>query len=225
MSESAATARRSSLKGLGKAAMPRQMLQQGARFQVSSPLDQLRVSLLTSTVASPTASHLPHSHTTNPQANLGAATLLALSDSVRKSLARHGNFGPCPGRLSFFLELAILEETEGRQTLDFETIKVARLDKLVADLTECGEMSFHLAPRFVHDVVTAKKLEKAWRVRFRFNYFMIDEIRIGHLAARWRLREQTCAHTHYAQPSLLTVSEPGTIPEIRSEVARFKPGG
>jgi hypothetical protein len=147
---------------------------------------------------------------------------------VRESLARHGNFGPCPGRLSFFLELAILEETEGRPTLDFETIKLARLDKLVADLTECGEMPFHLAPRFVHDVVTAKRLEKAWRTRFRLDYFMIDEIRTRHLAARWRLREQQPrAHKHTAMPSSpLAVSESNpTLPETKPEVVRFKPGG
>ena len=145
---------------------------------------------------------------------------------MRESLARHGNFGPCPGRLSFFLELAILEETEGRPTLDFETIKTARLDKLVADLTECGEMPFHLAPRFVHDVVTAGRLEKTWRARFRFDYFMIDEIRISHLAARWRLREQPRAHKHTALPtSPLAVSEPGPTSETRPEVVRFKPGG
>jgi hypothetical protein len=134
---------------------------------------------------------------------------LASSDSARESLGRHGNSGPCPGRLSFSLELAILEETEGRPTLDFETIKVTRLDKLVADPTECGEMPFHLAPRFVHDVVAAKRLEKAWRAWFRLDYFMIDEIRISHLATRWRLREQTRAHTHSALPGPLAVSEPG----------------
>jgi hypothetical protein len=102
---------------------------------------------------------------------------------------------------------------------------VARLDKLVADLTECGEMPFHLPPRFVHDVVTAGRLEKAWRARYRFDYFMIDEIRTGHLAARWRLREQLGAHKHTALPGPLALSKPGPTPETRPEAVRFKPGG
>lgn len=128
-----------------------------------------------------------HHRSTPPSASsAGPATLLALSDSVRASLAKHANFGPQANALSFFLQLALLEE-EGKQTptLDFETIKYARLDKLVAELTVCGEMPFTLAPRFVHDVVTAARLEQLWRGRFGAEYAMLDEVRVGYLASRW----------------------------------------
>jgi hypothetical protein len=125
-----------------------------------------------------------------PQANLGVDALLELSNSVRESLAKHGDFGPDADRMSFFLELALLEEEEGHPTLDFETIKAAHLDKLVAALTECGEMAGSLLDRSVHDVVTAETLEHLWHARFKLDYFMIDEIRARDLAVRWRLTER-----------------------------------
>ncbi|KAK4143614.1 uncharacterized protein C8A04DRAFT_28605 [Dichotomopilus funicola] len=148
-----------------------------------------------------------HHRSTPPTASSpGPAALLALSDSVRASLAKHANFGPQANALSFFLQLALLEETTttsplgtstplGTRTplgtagvapsLDFETIKYARLDKLVAELTVCGEMPFTLAPRFVHDVVTAARLEQLWRGRFGVEYALLDEVRVSYLASRW----------------------------------------
>ncbi|KAL2136335.1 hypothetical protein VTI74DRAFT_4369 [Chaetomium olivicolor] len=95
-----------------------------------------------------------------PQANTGTKRLMELSDSVRASLAKHGTFGPHADQLSMFLELAMIEEAERAPTVDFETIKAARLDKLVADLTESGELASSLSGRLVHDAVTAAKLER-----------------------------------------------------------------
>jgi hypothetical protein len=135
--------------------------------------------------------HIADSHArAPPQANVGIDALLELSNSVRESLAKHGDFGPEADRLSFFLELALLEEEEGHPTLDFETVKAAHLDKLVAALTECGEMAGSLPDRSVHDVVTAEKLEHLWQTRFKLDYFMIDEICVRDLAVRWRLKER-----------------------------------
>ncbi|AEO57526.1 hypothetical protein MYCTH_2303774 [Thermothelomyces thermophilus ATCC 42464] len=137
--------------------------------------------------ASRATNHLTHHHRASPpQANFGPPALLELSDSARESLAKHGDFGPEADQLSFFLELALVEEVKGTPSLDFETVRISRLDKLVADLTVCGEGPFNLAPRFVHDVVAAGKLERKWRARFRVDYLMIDEIRLRELATRWR---------------------------------------
>ena len=156
-----------------------------------------------------------HAHrTTPPQANLGAAALLELSDSVRESLAKHGNFGPDADRLSLFLELAVFEEAGGASTIDFETIKVARLDKLVAELTEGGERPFNLPPRFVHDFVTAEKLEGMWRARFHVDYLMIDEIRLNDLTMRWQLK---------GGPGIPSAAK--AVPRVGSKgKTQFKPG-
>ncbi|KAH6850374.1 hypothetical protein B0I37DRAFT_413771 [Chaetomium sp. MPI-CAGE-AT-0009] len=168
---------------------------------------------------------LAHNHrAAPPQANFGAEALLELSDSVRESLAKHGHFGPDADVMSFFMKLAVLEETNGVQTLDFETIKLARLDKLVTDLTQCGEMPFTLAPRFIHDTVTAEKLERMWRARLKSDYLMIDEIRANDLAGRWRFKEGLPSDRGTAAPELPAGSRPEPSDSAKG-TARFKPGG
>ncbi|KAK4156032.1 hypothetical protein C8A00DRAFT_31082 [Chaetomidium leptoderma] len=172
------------------------------------------------------AKHFIHYHrTTSLQANLGGAALLELSDSVRESLAKHGICGLDADRLSLFLQLAVFEEAGGAPTLDFETIKAARLDKLVADLTTCGEMASSLPSRFVHDVVSAEKLERMWRARFKVDYVMIDEIRANELATRWRLRHGPHVPPRCTMaPSTLMLSVPGPYVEPKGDIS-YKPGG
>ncbi|KAL2164697.1 hypothetical protein VTH06DRAFT_3914 [Thermothelomyces fergusii] len=167
------------------------------------------------TATSRAASHLTHHHRASPpRANFGPAALLELSDSVRESLARHGNFGPEADQLSFFLELALVEEVMGTPSLDFETVRVARLDKLVADLTVCGEGPFSLAPRFVHDVVTAGKLERKWRARFRADYLMIDEIRLKELSRRWRAPAEPLSNER-SSPRPGSATATAALPPVR----------
>ncbi|KAH6627745.1 hypothetical protein F5144DRAFT_493953 [Chaetomium tenue] len=164
-----------------------------------------------------------HHRAVPPQANFGVEVLLELSDSVRESLAKQGHFGPNADVMSFFMELAVLEETDGVPTLDFQTIKLARLDKLVADLTQCGEMPFTLAPRFIHDTVTAEKLERMWRKRLKYDYLMIDDIRANDLAIKWRLKEGLPADRDTASGSTIgSKPEPISSPK---KVTTFKPGG
>jgi hypothetical protein len=125
--------------------------------------------------------------------------------------------------MSFFMELALLEEANGIPTLDFETIKLARLDKLLADLIQCGEMPFTLAPRFIHDAVAAERLERMWRARLKFDYLMIDEIRANDLSMRWRLKESPPDDRGTASGSTVG-SGPGQVNSPK-ETAPFKPGG
>lgn len=99
-----------------------------------------------------------------PQANVGTKRLLELSDSVRSSLVKYSTAaeGSDADQLSLFLQLALDEEVEDVPTIDFETVKAARLDKLVAILTESGELasSSTLSGRLVHDFATAAQLER-----------------------------------------------------------------
>ncbi|KAL2181854.1 uncharacterized protein P884DRAFT_235038 [Thermothelomyces heterothallicus CBS 202.75] len=169
--------------------------------------------------------HLTHHHRASPpQANFGPPALLELSDSARESLAKHGDFGPEADQLSFFLELALVEEVKGTPSLDFETVRIARLDKLVADLTVCGEEPFNLGPRFVHDVVAAGKLERKWRARFRVDYLMIDEIRLRELATRWRTPAEPSrseSSSTHLWPTTAAVARPIVQP---SREVTFGPG-
>ncbi|KAK4033200.1 hypothetical protein C8A01DRAFT_40359 [Parachaetomium inaequale] len=114
-----------------------------------------------SIICSPSNDFIHFHRSTPPQPNFSDGILLKLK--LSEGIARQTD----ANQLSFFLELALLEEANGVPSLDFETTKAAHLDKLVAELTECGEMPFALAPRFVHEVVTAEKLERMWRARFK----------------------------------------------------------
>ncbi|KAK4123621.1 hypothetical protein N657DRAFT_417763 [Parathielavia appendiculata] len=172
-----------------------------------------------------TSHHFAHARTrAPPHANFGVDALLELSNSVRESLARQGGFGPRADCMSFFLELALLEEREGVPTINFETIKVARLDKLVATLIECGQISDSLLPRYVHDVVTAEKLDHLWRTRFKLDYFMIDEIRTHDLTTRWQLDGRPVRLRSITLPTSLALQELGST-VARNVKANIRPGG
>ncbi|KAI1467314.1 uncharacterized protein F4812DRAFT_460161 [Daldinia caldariorum] len=69
------------------------------------------------------------------------AALLKLSDSVRTNLEHRRSVGPDIEKLSGFLEAALRDEEQqcGRPTLDIETIKYARLDKLLAEILQFAE--------------------------------------------------------------------------------------
>lgn len=123
------------------------------------------------------------------QSSSDARGLLELSDSVRASLHKEGDLGPDSDRLSAVLEFALSEKTPGSTSIDFRTLKQARLDKLVADLTKCRMRVTSLSPRARRDVATAEKLERMWRTRFKDQYIRIDEMRTADLATRWQLKE------------------------------------
>ncbi|KAL7626316.1 hypothetical protein AAE478_003088 [Parahypoxylon ruwenzoriense] len=138
--------------------------------------------------------------------------LLSLSDSVRESLRRDGTVGPAAEKLSGFLEAALQDEEEtedgGQPLLDFETIEYARLDKLLAEIlrlfgslrvygpdstvmttTTTKAQVDNVAPRFRIDVSHAKSLSRAWRRRFREQYFMMDQRRSAVMVEGGRLKD------------------------------------
>ncbi|KAI0114844.1 hypothetical protein F4814DRAFT_448681 [Daldinia grandis] len=131
--------------------------------------------------------------------------LLELSDSVRVNLRHYRSVGPETEKLNSFLEAALRDEEQqwGRPTLDIETIEHARLDKLLAELLQFAEKmrgtssalmgtgaatnSFSLQFRVI--ISHAKNLWRAWRRRFREQYFMMDQYRCAALVKGGRLKD------------------------------------
>ncbi|KAM7196034.1 hypothetical protein V8F20_007228, partial [Naviculisporaceae sp. PSN 640] len=106
-------------------------------------------------------------------------TLLWLSDTVRASMSAvdaNRSFGQASSSLIMFLERAVQEETSGTSKLNFETIRQAHLDKLVADMIEFGKRETGSAKSLGY-ATQAGHLQRIWRARYKVQYFMIDEIR------------------------------------------------
>lgn len=123
------------------------------------------------------------------------ATLLSLSDSVRGSIEYDQSIGPDGNKLSAFLEAVLKDEEKKHPSMKFATIEHARLDKLLEDLLQFGELmkvtcratEQHL--RFRVDVAHCKKLRLIWRHRFREQYAMIDQLRCAMMVKGGRLKE------------------------------------
>ncbi|RYO90614.1 hypothetical protein DL766_008184 [Monosporascus sp. MC13-8B] len=109
--------------------------------------------------------------------------LLNLSDSVRASLQGKRALGPKAEELRNFLETALKDEDRKHPTLDFDMIEYARLDKLLTELLAYAEalrrstLASELSLAFRVDISNAKSLRRAWRRRFREQYFMLDQHR------------------------------------------------
>ncbi|KAM7205061.1 hypothetical protein V8F33_001302 [Rhypophila sp. PSN 637] len=109
-----------------------------------------------------------------------AKTLVWLSDTVRASMSARNasrSFGTASDSLLIFLERAMQEEAEGTTKLDFETLKQAHLDKLVAEMIEFGKNDSAGSARELGYATQAAHLQRIWRLRYKVQYFMIDEIR------------------------------------------------
>ena len=121
--------------------------------------------------------------------NAEAVSLLRLSDSIRAALAEKGTFGPSADRLSVFLEKTTYNEIKGTPIIDFETLKQACLDKLVAEISGQAKSSTAIMPQLINEIVAASNLQRLWRVRFKERYFMLDEIRSRELTKCGRLKD------------------------------------
>lgn len=119
-------------------------------------------------------------------------TLLWLSDTVRAAMSdkdSNRSFGRASDSLLRFLERAMLEETIGPAELDFDTIKQAHLDKLVAEMIEFGKQETASSARALRYATHAVQLQRLWRTRYKAQYFTIDEIRTQDLVATGRLKD------------------------------------
>ncbi|TGJ80090.1 hypothetical protein E0Z10_g8663 [Xylaria hypoxylon] len=126
--------------------------------------------------------------------NWNQTKLLDLSDSIRAGLRDGDISGRDSEKLSSFLEAALKDEERKYPTLDFDMIEYARLDKLLAELIQFGEiiktsgLTPELMLRLRVDISQAKNLRGIWRRRF-MNIFMMDQYRCAILIQGGRLKD------------------------------------
>jgi hypothetical protein len=80
-------------------------------------------------------------------------------------------------------------ETRRLPNLDFETVKYARLDKLLADLQNPDYRPAPVPLRYRTDMTVARALERLWRVKFLESYFVIDQTRFEELPRTGLLKD------------------------------------
>lgn len=89
-------------------------------------------------------------------------------------------------RLAVFLQTAISEEDRGMQTIEFDAVKDAHLDKMLEDIMQgCKEGKVKTGKPLGY---LADTLARAWMARFRAKYFMLDEIRMVDMTMKGRLK-------------------------------------
>ncbi|KAH7037945.1 PUA-like domain-containing protein [Microdochium trichocladiopsis] len=121
--------------------------------------------------------------------------LLEMSDSVRLSLLRDNALGPWHEKLSSFLHTALRDEEMDDPVIDLDRIQHARLDKLLNELLNYAEsvritkFSAHFALGFRVDMSNAKNLRRAWRRRYREQYFMLDQRRCAVMVEGGHLKD------------------------------------
>ncbi|KAK1633617.1 PUA-like domain-containing protein [Colletotrichum phormii] len=115
--------------------------------------------------------------------------LLELCDSVRTSLRHSKSLGPHADRIQSLLERALKDELNHTQSLDFETLQYARLDKLLGDVLDPAHRPLPLPLRFRADMALSESLQKMWRARFRDQYFSLDQVRQRSLSIGGEMRD------------------------------------
>lgn len=154
--------------------------------------------------------------------------LLDLSNAVRASIGQDETFGSAGQRLTLFLKDAIEAEEEKKSTLSLETIRYARLDKLLEDICELGPSLRNRQIRRGHDMFFrmdekyANKLQQAWRSRFQEHYWFMDDGRMKRLlntllSGVWFSWSPANGEGHWQTQSSTMLSDP----EIRQQ---FEPG-
>lgn len=119
----------------------------------------------------------------------GENELLELSDAVRSSLEKKKIMGDREEEAMAVLGSLLKEECERCQGLDFETIKNARLDKLLADMVDPENAPAQAPPKTLANIKVAERLQRRWRGRFRQRYFDVDQMRLQALTKAGRLKD------------------------------------
>lgn len=96
------------------------------------------------------------------------------------------SFWQASGSFLMFLERAIQEEAAGIPKINFETLKQAHLDKLIADMIEIGKRETASA-RALEYATKAEHIQQIWRTRYQMQYLMIDETRTTDMMTTGRL--------------------------------------
>lgn len=112
-------------------------------------------------------------------ASFDPRVLKDLSDDIRKTIADHGGLPDDPTRLrpfQLFAETALSEEARGVPTIQLDVVKETHLDTMIGDMIDCGKRHSQEQSKLAY-VSLARDLQKAWRTRFKMDYFNLDHTR------------------------------------------------
>ncbi|KAL8381454.1 hypothetical protein RB595_005630 [Gaeumannomyces hyphopodioides] len=120
--------------------------------------------------------------------------LLDLTDSVRWWLATAKAPGPMESRLKALLDVVLANEalkaSALRLLVDLETIRGARLDKLIEALLDKSNQPPRPVPASFFAIKTAAgALQRKWRQRFREAYISLDRVRYHRILTSGHLVE------------------------------------
>ena len=125
------------------------------------------------------------------RAFLDKKSLLKLCDAVRANLQESKVMGPEGNHVMAFLGDVVKDEYGGHEAIEFETIRDARLDKLLADIISRENRPIPTPTKVRADISITECLERQWRARFRQEYFDIDQKRYLALPTTDLLRDVT----------------------------------
>lgn len=120
--------------------------------------------------------------------------LLDLTDSVRWWLATAKKLGPMESRLKAVLDVVLANEalkaSASRLLVGIETIRGARLDKLVEALLDKRNQPPRPVPAsFFAAKTAASVLQRKWRMRYREAYVSLDRVRYHRMLTSGHLVE------------------------------------
>ncbi|KAJ6780294.1 hypothetical protein PWT90_07534 [Aphanocladium album] len=141
-----------------------------------------------------------------------------LCDAVRSQLQEHQSMGPRADEVLQLLSAMKNDESDGRYSVNIDTISACRLDKLLFDITlpenACSEV----------EVALAHNLQRKWRLRFRQEYFDIDKTRFAMLATTYgQLRDIIFTDTHLFAHGRWQAARCDSLSEVEGN-QQFEPG-
>lgn len=147
-----------------------------------------------------------------------------IADSVRASLRARNGLGSKGEELMKVLGTAVKSEYDGVPIIDLETLKQARLDKLLADMVNKDYHQEDMPLKLRAHLSVAESLQRQWRMRFRGSYFSIDHTRYLYLTGiGGRLHNLIFNHASKDNSGLWKAKKCGSLSRLERN-DRFKEG-
>jgi hypothetical protein len=147
-----------------------------------------------------------------------------IADSVRASLRARNGLGSKGEELMKVLGTAVKSECDGVPIIDLETLKQARLDKLLADMVNKDYHEEDMPLELRAHLSVAESLQRQWRMRFRGSYFSIDHTRYLYLTEiGGRLHNLIFNHASKDNSGLWKAKKCGSLSRLERN-DRFKEG-
>ncbi|OAA77713.1 sra-ydg [Akanthomyces lecanii RCEF 1005] len=110
------------------------------------------------------------------------------------------------------------DESDGRYSVNSDTISACRLDKLLSDILLPANACLE------EEVALAHNLQRQWRLRFRQEYFDMDKKRFAKLATRYgQLRDLTFTKTQFFAYGRWDTKRCESLSEVEGN-QQFEPG-